>query len=619
MQITRPQGHGFVGAGNTGKACVVATVAAVSSEQLPAFVLGGGVPRRIGRGQLPGLLSLALVSLVIALPLRGLYRGTGASMEEGFMLVFPTLVQEGKIPNVDFLHLYGPASLDTLALWFRLFGDSLESERTFGLLQHLGIIFGIYTIARAFGHIVATGAAIVATFLILTPIGLSALAWHGGVALGLWAIVFAQRARATGRGANWWVAGVLAGLALGFRPDLVVALGLSLGWATWGRRADLKVFAAGAAVGLLPMWVHLVRAGPVDAVDGMLIDPVVRLRPGRELPRPPSWGQVDGALQAVAESLPPWWRFPALEASHQLFLWFWAVIAITIAVAGWAVRNHRHGGSQIGGPSDVLVTAALFGLGILPQALQRPDSTHLAWVGVVSWSLAVVVVAETLRRRQFFSRPGTFWLPAVVATACVGLLMFVVCPFYTYRTYLLHSRVAFGNLPVPFEIERDGRRFWVGDPAVASAVGQMMPDLEARMQPGDSLFVGPGDLSRTVYADTYIYWLFSELEPATYFIEMDPGLADAAGSGMAEEIATADFVVLTNTWGGWTEPNASVEHGSPEHNRAVADHHCLVASYETNLVLLFERCDGGGGLDPAEVAGRAPGIGGGGVDPGAEP
>ena len=78
------------------------------------------------------------------------------------MLVFPTLVQEGKVPNVDFLHLYGPASLDALALWFRIFGDSLESERTFGLLQHLGIVFAVYAVTRVAGHVAAAGAAIVA-------------------------------------------------------------------------------------------------------------------------------------------------------------------------------------------------------------------------------------------------------------------------------------------------------------------------------------------------------------------------------------------------------------------------------------------------------------------------
>ena len=65
------------------------------------------------------------------------------------MLVFPRLVLPGDVPNVDFLHLYGPASLDVLVVWYRIFGYSLESQRTFGLLQHLGIIFAVYALARA--------------------------------------------------------------------------------------------------------------------------------------------------------------------------------------------------------------------------------------------------------------------------------------------------------------------------------------------------------------------------------------------------------------------------------------------------------------------------------------
>lgn len=578
------------------------------TDQPRAFVLGGALPRRIDRGLLPGAAAIAAVLAVVLLPLRGLYRGTGASMEEGFMLVFPTLVGEGWVPNVDFLHLYGPTSLNALSGWYVVFGDSLESQRTFGLLQHLGIIFGIYALTRIHGHLVAAGAAIVATFLILTPIGLSALAWHGGLALGLWAVVFAVRGRATARTSDWLVAGVLAGLALGFRPDLVLALGLALGYATWSRGKDLRHLVLGAALGLLPMWIHLFRAGPVAAIEGMVIDPVFRLRGGRELPRPPSWGQVDGALQAVAESLPPWWGFPALAASQQLFIWFWVVLLVPIGVTWWAVRRHRAEGGAPGSASDALVAASLFGLGILPQALQRPDSTHLAWVAVVSWPLLVVVLQQVLQPRW------SDWRAPVTATAIVGLLMFVVAPFFTYRTYLLHTRVSVGDLPVPFEIERDGRRFWVGDPAVKSAIDAMMPDLAARAEPGDRLFVGPGDLSRTIYADTYVYWLFDELEPATYYIEMDPGLADAEGSGLAEDVLSADFVVLTNTWSGWMEPNDSAVSRSQAANEVVARHFCLVRSYETNLVLLFERCEGGGGLNPADVAGRAAGIGGGGVE-----
>lgn len=590
------------------------------------FVLGGSLRWRSARQHLPGWLAIGAVLAVVGLPLRGLYRGTGASMEEGFMLVFPNLVQQGKVPNVDFLHLYGPASLDTLALWFRVFGDSLESQRTFGLLQHLGIVFGIYALCRVAGHVAAAGAAIVATFLIVTPIGLSALAWHGALALGLWATVLAIRARSTGSIGLWWVAGGLAGLALGFRPDLAVALVLALAWTAWAaaprgddapgeatRRGRVGWLVAGAAVGLLPMWVHFVRAGIGPALDGMLVDPVVRLRPGRSLPRPPTWGRVDGALQAVAESLPPWWRVPALAASKQLFVWFWAVTLASVGVAVLALWRYRSVVRRARADAPIafaLVAGALFGLGILPQALQRPDSTHLAWVAVVSWSVLVALLAEAVRPRLTAAPAAT---AGMVGTAMLGLVMFVVCPFFTFRTYLLHTRVALGDLPLPFEIVRNDHRFWVGDPAVARAITAMMPELDARSEPGDRLFVGPGDLRRTVYADTYIYWLFSELEPATYFIEMDPGLADAPNSGMAADIASADFVVLTNTWGGWTEPNASVELGSPEHNQAVEDGFCLVESYETNLVLLYERCAGGGGPNPADLAGRAPGIGGGGV------
>ena len=51
-------------------------------------------------------------------------------------------------------------------------------------------------------------------------------------------------------------------------------------------------------------------------------------------------------------------------------------------------------------------------------------------------------------------------------------------------------------------------------------------------------------------------------------------------------------------------------------DRAIADHHCLVESYETNLVLLFTACEGGGGLDPSTIAGRENAIGGGGVESG---
>lgn len=583
------------------------------------FVLGGSL---LHRPTPTGLLALGTLAFAVLLPVRGLMRATGSSMEEGFMLLFPRLVQQGWIPNVDFLHLYGPGSLHVLAGWYWVFGDSLESQRVFGLAQHIGIILGIYTLTRVWGRGVAVISGLVAMFLILTPIGLSALAWHGGLALGLWAVVFAVRARAT-EGAHsrrgWVIAGVLAGLALSFRPDLVVALTAALLFTTHRQGAHRRVL-IGALVGLVPMWVHLALAGPIRAVEGMVIDPVFRLRPGRELPVPPSRDRIDGALQAVAEGVPPWWGFPAMAAQHQLFVWFCATVIVAVAVPVIAWWWRRRG--RIDDGTTVLLATGLFGLGIIGQAMQRPDSTHLAWVAVISWPLLVPILHDlvlTLRSRRDV-RSGadrtdhadrtTRTVAAIVAGAVMASAMFVIAPFYTYRHYLLHTRVAVGQLPPPFLVERDGRRFWFGDFFVAEASNAMIADLERLAAPGERLIVGPADLRRTIYSDVAFYWLFPELEPATYYIEMDPGLADAEGSRLADDLLTADWVILTNFWTGWFEPNASSNWGPNRPNEVIAEHFCLVGEYEDALVLLFRRCERGDGISPADRGDRPPPEGG---------
>jgi hypothetical protein len=577
----------------------------VDSPTDTPFVIGG---RLFRRPSLAGLISVSIVVMVVALPVRGLRRATGSSMEEGFMLVFPRLVQQGRIPNVDFLHLYGPGSLDVLAVWYWVFGYTLESQRAFGLLQHLGIIFAMYALTRAWGHLVGLFGALVATFLVLTPIGLSALAWHGAVALGLWAVVFAVRARhldGTAQRNAWLFAGFLAGSALSFRPDLVVALAVAGTWLLW-RSRHWRPTMVGAALGLIPMWVHLAVAGPVASFQGMVIDPVFRLRPGRELPTPPSWDRIDGALQAVAEGVPPWWGFPSLAARHQLFFWFFAVIIVAILVPVVAWWRRRSG--EITPQTTVLMAGGLFGLGIIGQALQRPDSTHLAWVACVSWPLLVPLVADAVAPRLAFERSKL--VGAVAGGLAVATLMFVICPYYTYRHYVLHTRVSLGQIPPPFLTEREGRRFWWGDYFVAEASRAMMADLERLSEPGDRLVVGPADLRRTIYSDVAFYFLFDELEPATYYIEMDPGLADAEGSRLADDLLTADWVILTNIWTGWYEPNASSEYGSPVPNQVIADHFCLVGNYENALVLLYQRCEVGDGISPAAIGDRPPPEGG---------
>ena len=129
------------------------------------------------------------------------------------------------------------------------------------------------------------------------------------------------------------------------------------------------------------MLVQVAMAGPVKAFRGMVLDPVFHLRAGRELPRPPSWSHLDGALQAVAEEIPPWWRLPHLEADKALFLWFCVMVVGTVGLLAFAIWQRRRE-VPVSGRSTVLLVVALISLGILPAGaaaagLGPPQLGHL--------------------------------------------------------------------------------------------------------------------------------------------------------------------------------------------------------------------------------------------------
>jgi hypothetical protein len=181
----------------------------------------------------------------------------------------------------------------------------------------------------------------------------------------------------------------------------------------------------------------------------------------------------------------------------------------------------------------------------------------------------------------------------------MAAMFFVVAPFYTYRSYLLYSRISVGNKPGGFEVTRGERSFYFGNTALQRASQAAIDQLDAESTPGERLLVGPADLSRTIYSDVVFYYLFPDLNPATYFIEMDPGLADKEGSRLANDVASADWLILTNFWTGWYEPNSSSLFGSEAPNRVVANQFCLVGNFDNALVLLYHRCAAGDGVSPA--------------------
>jgi hypothetical protein len=321
------------------------------------------------------------------------------------------------------------------------------------------------------------------------------------------------------------------------------------------------------------------------AVVGMVIDPVFHLRAGRALPRPPSFSRLDGSLQAVAELIPPWWKIPHLSAAKELFVWFFATLAAPLVLLWIARRTRRLRPSSR--HAEVLTAVGLFGLGIVPQALQRPDSTHLNWVSCISFPFLVVALMQRMRDRP---HPRAVRQRAVVGAAAVVALTLVVAPLFTFRYYLLHTRVGLGQVHAPFPVERHGRRFYLGDFGAYQASRDVIRDLDRLSAPGERLLVGPLDLRRTWYSDDFFYYLFPELTPSTYYIEMDPGLANAAGSSLSHDVASADWVLLTGFWAGWNEPNSSMDFGSDEPNQVIRSKFCQVGDYQRGLVVLYHRC-----------------------------
>ncbi|MBK7166343.1 MAG: hypothetical protein IPH81_13995 [Candidatus Microthrix sp.] len=346
-----------------------------------------------------------------------------------------------------------------------------------------------------------------------------------------------------------------------------------------------------AAVGSLIL-VQVAMAGPSAAIEGMITQPVFDLRGGRALPVPPSWGFIDGFAQRVAMIEVPSWPLPMPAPSQQVFLWFVLLIASTaLAVVTAAVTGRRWAwnADAMRGDRAVLTTMLVAPLvvGILPQGLQRADTTHLAWVGCIVIPLVPALLFQLTR--HWFRAPlrGT-WAAALGGGLVVALV--VVAPIYTVRPYLDRVAESAGSPPPDeWSLNRNGRNFWLGGSAITVAAQQLTEDLDALSEPGQRLLVGPADLSRTPYSDAYWYYIFGDLTPATRYIEMDPGIADAADSGLADDVGTADWIILSHVWDAWDEANSSVEPGSDRPNEVLRQNFCRYRSYGDSFELWQRR------------------------------
>jgi hypothetical protein len=207
--------------------------------------------------------------------------------------------------------------------------------------------------------------------------------------------------------------------------------------------------------------------------------------------------------------------------------------------------------------------------------------------------LLPVAVAELLRKLRPTLRSGR---RVLIAAAAPGVALLVFVPHFTFGPYSDLVAQTFDRRREVYVMQNDGRSFYYGRRDAADAVNAMLPVIDQIARPGDRLFVGTGDLRKTPYSEAFLYYLLPQTRPGTRYIEMDPGVANRNDSGLADDLASSDLVILSSIRDDWNEPNASLDVGSDQAVQVLRDRFCMVGSWGTGLFgrglyELYQRCE----------------------------
>jgi hypothetical protein len=417
-------------------------------------------------------------------------------MDEGMVLVYPELVQHGAIPYRDFETVYGPANWWFLSGVYALFGTNIYVERTVGLLYRVACLVSIFALTRRWGLTVAAACMLLAGSLLINT-GPVALSWWGAMACAVSALALLAAGPTQWRCVG---AGVVAGLAILFRVDVAPALclaALPILWRlNWSRRLLLSGFATVTAIAPLLAVAYVAGVGPV--LNDLFFLPVLHSSPARNLP----FSEVDFRL-----------------------LLFFAVslVAVVLNIAAGIIAMRVFDDSRT---TPVLLAVALFAAGITHQPYHRLDFIHLLFAAFLTISflpISFLVFASAIR--------GQLLRPPFVGAFCAGsaALLFLCMPSIRNGTIIALAHPLGATPRSSFLIKRNDRSFPLLSPSSAAMVEQMLEKLDFLSKPGERLFVGPADLRRTNYSDTFIYHLMPKLRPGEPFPRDESILRQCAG------------------------------------------------------------------------------------------
>ena len=250
--------------------------------------------------------------------------------------------------------------------------------------------------------------------------------------------------------------------------------------------------------------------------------------------------------------------------------WLFALMLVSIVLLVVLGLRRRHTNE-----GRIFLSVALLAVGLIPYALSRADLTHIR-VGATAPIVLLVAALPALYKEL---RPFVRAALAKAAVACIALAALVMFLGAMPQTPGKADAVSYG-----------GRSFPIGN-ARTAANAQRAIALADRLAPRNGrLFVGPADLRRTVYADSYIYYLLPHLQPATFFIILDPGITSIQPHRLAIELENADVLILNRAYDAVSEHNRSRIFGSPAPNQTVARDFCRRGRFGSFLV--YTSCSG---------------------------
>jgi hypothetical protein len=479
---------------------------------VPLTGSGGAAPRVPPRWALLLFLGGALIS---AFTIR---QGIDP-FDEGIALQAARRVANGEVPYADFTWAYGPASPYLLGGLFKVFGVSLLQWRVLRVIADAAVALVVYALLRRFE----------------VPSWVALLGWLAAACAMAqprsanpfpYALLFALLAilAATGEKRRLVLAAVLTALSAAFRLDfaLYAAAAVLVALLVERRGRDAARFAAMAAgLGLIPYLPFLIDIGPARLYDA-LVGTSLHDRDYWTLSFPLSYG---GGF-----SLRPHALKDVLDYYQPLLLVIGLGIAVFMRRAGLALL--------------------VFGLGALSYLLSRTDEFHTTPLFVV---LAVLLPALAVRSRH---------RAVTIAAAVVFALM--LAEGAGNRLSALFRPPAMSEVHVA---AADGVE---APPPEARALERVVADVDARVPPGEPIYVAPRRSDLVTYSNSIVYVLTDRDNAA----RRDFGLVTSA----AEQQAIVDRLrarrprVVVR----WTDPLSSKQEpnlrGTPSGSRALDEY-----------------------------------------------